>query len=308
MLLASLTAPSLTRRCAHRPSCRGALLRSLWSLNLLAAAARGELLDLLAPAAAADLPSRRRQAVSPTPRPNLSCLLPLPGQCGTLHATCRVGHFRCDATPEQVMAAGAPSLFGRTLNTAAAARPVRQLLQRGSSAAASLGARQAPQPWATGAWGAAAGRRAPTCPAPTASMSSSSGGGSASAMAAAASPSAALAPSTIIDAEPQASSAASTATGASSGSAAGLATLEDLQFDNTFTRELPAGERLLKPLEMLTLAMRSRGCVVLRKWRGVHECGLSWLFSGKCWACRGRVQANAAAPLSLGAGSCCAVC
>lgn len=137
------------------------------------------------------------------------------------------------------MAAGAPSLlFGRTLNTAAA-RPVRHLIQRSSTAAASLGARQAPQPWTTGAWGAAAARRAPTCPAPAAGMSSSSG--SAGAMAAAASPSAALAPSTVIDVEPPASSAASTATGASVGSAAGLSTLEDLPFDNVFTRELPAG-------------------------------------------------------------------
>ncbi|PRW57632.1 seleno O isoform B [Chlorella sorokiniana] len=151
--------------------------------------------------------------------------------------------FRCDASSEQLMAAGAPSLlFGRTLTTAAAARPVRHLIQRGSTAAASLGARPAPQPWATGAWSAAAARRQPTCPAPAA-MSSSSGSGSASAMAAAASPSAAgLAPSTVIDVEPPASSAASTATGASSGSGAGLTTLEELQFDNTFTRELPADD------------------------------------------------------------------
>lgn len=245
-MLASLTAPrSLLPRCAGpTPSCRGTLLRSLISLNVLAAAVRGELLDLLAPAAAADLPSRRRQASFAPPRPP-TCPAPRPSHAHWAQChTCRDGSFRCDATPEQLMAAGAHSLlFGRTLTTAAAARPVPHLIQRGSTAAASLGARQAPQPWATGAWGAAAARRAPTCPAPTAAMSSSSGSGSASAMAAAASPSAALASSTIIDAEPPASSAASTATGASSGSGAGLATLEDLQFDNTFTRELPAGGR-----------------------------------------------------------------
>lgn len=107
------------------------------------------------------------------------------------------------------------------------------------AAAASARAGAAPQPWATGAWGATAARhRAPTCAASSPrGMSPAAGLSSSSAAAAAA---AEAAPSTIIDVPPAA--AGGDGSGVAAASAEGLATLEDLKFDNTFTAELPADD------------------------------------------------------------------
>lgn len=127
-------------------------------------------------------------------------------------------------------------LLGRALSSSSSssAGPVAALARRAAAASGSSGRALSPT-CAAAPWGPAASRRhSPACPA-AAGMSSSSasaaaGAASEAASVAASAPSAA--PSSVLD---------GTEAAASDGGP-GLATLESLKFDNTFTAELPGDD------------------------------------------------------------------